>query len=223
MKMKAYFDESGIHRQAPVCVVAGFYGTDLAWKKFEKRWNTILSDHGLQEIGFHSKDFFGRNNKKRIGPYEGWSDAKARNLLDRLVQTILSCRVFPIGYAVMVGDFNALPLVSRQWLTGAEFRKSDGEYISGGCPSKCYYLPFQFAALKSATLSNANATDKIDFFVGLDRTFHEYASELYQFLLADGRLPESLRCLLGEISYPLSKDTPGIQAADLSWIERKNC
>lgn len=215
MKIEAYFDESGIHKQAPVCVVAGFYGTGIAWRKFEKRWNTILLDHGLLETGFHSKEFFGRKDKKRIGQYEGWSDQKARNLLERLVQIILSSRVFPIGYASIVADFNALPLVSRQWLTGAKFRKTNGEYISGGCPSKCYYLPFQFAALKSATLSNANATDKIDFFVGLDRTFHEYASELYQFLLADGRLPEPLRSLLGEISYPLSRDTPGVQAADL--------
>jgi len=53
------------------------------------------------------------------------------------------------------------------------------------------------------------------FFVGIDRKFHEYASDLYNYILIDERLPESLRGQLGTLSNPLSKDTPGIQAADL--------
>src|SRR5262249_39678249 len=50
---------------------------------------------------------------------------------------------------------------------------------------------------------------------GLDRTFSGYANELYKFMLVDSRLPQSALDLLGGISYPLAKDTPGIQAADL--------
>jgi hypothetical protein len=214
--MEGYFDESGIHDGAKVCIVAGYYGGQAAWRKFENEWNAILSEYsGLADYGFHAKEFFGRNGEKRVGKYKGWSDEQARTFLNRLVQAIVRNRIFPIGYGVVVEDFLALPLVSRQWLTGAKFRKSDGKVVTSGCPSKSYYLPFNFCMLKSAKLSNANSVDKIHFFVGLDRSFHEYASDLYKHTLVDDRLEESHRDLLGTIAYPLSKDTPGIQAADL--------
>jgi len=64
-------------------------------------------------------------------------------------------------------------------------------------------------------MSGADSTDKIHFFAGLDRTFYEYANALYRFLLEDSRLPDSVKSLLGQISFPLAKDTPGLQAADL--------
>jgi len=214
--MEAYFDESGIHEAARVCIVAGFYGTQMAWRKFERDWNRILSSYPeLEGRGFHAKEFFGRHEKKRVGRYAEWSDEKAGNFLDCLVQAILRNRIFPIGYGVVVKDFLDLPLFSRQWLTGAKFRKSDGKAITSGCPSKSYYLPFQFCVLKSAQLSVVNPVDKMHFFVGIDRKFHEYASDLYNYILIDERLPESLRGQLGTLSNPLSKDTPGIQAADL--------
>ena len=212
---QAYFDESGIHRGAPVCVVAGFYGAQDSWRPFEKEWTQILDLNGLREHGFRAKDFFDRVSGKRVGVYRDWCDKQATEFIEALVEVIVRNEIFPIGYAVVVEDFLAMPLVSRRWLTGAKFRRPDGKYISGGCPSKSYYLPFQFSVLRAAQLSGASPEEKIHFFAGIDRAVHKYASELYRFLLQDERLDDSLRSLLGTIAYPRSKNTPGIQAADL--------
>ncbi len=215
MMLEAYFDESGIHDRAKVCVVGGYYGTQVAWRTFEKQWNKIIADYPeVENHGFHAKEFFGRANGKRIGRYREWDDQKAGNCLDKLVQAIIRNRIFPISYAIVVKDFLALPLIDRKWFTSAKFRL-DGKCVSSGCPSKSYYVPFQFCVLDSARMSSANVVDKIHFFAGLDRTFNEYASSLYRYLLSDVRLPASVLDLLGGIAYPLTKNTPGIQAADL--------
>jgi hypothetical protein len=116
---------------------------------------------------------------------------------------------------VIVKDFLGLSIHNRQWLTGARFSKIDGSAETEGCPDKAYYVPFHFCILKSATISNANPTDKIHFFVGTDRTLHSYASALFDYLLIDDRLDESLRNRLGTIVNPRAKDTPGLQASDL--------
>jgi hypothetical protein len=80
--MEAYFDESGIHDGAKVCVVAGFYGTQPAWRVFENQWKKILSDYPeLDGEGFHAKRFFARNeNQERVGRYIGWADEKVFRL-----------------------------------------------------------------------------------------------------------------------------------------------
>jgi hypothetical protein len=215
--MEAYFDESGIHERAKVCVVAGFYGEQQSWRDFENRWNAVITDYPeLEGEGFHAKRFYARNHGKRVGKYRNWTDERAESLLERLVVCITSSNViFPIAYAALVDDFLALPLQSRQWLTGAKFNKKNGRVISGGCPNKPYYLPFTFCVLKSAEKSATAPGDKTNVFVGLDRTFHGYASSLYKFLLVDDRLSESVRSKLGTLTNPLAKDTPGIQAADL--------
>lgn len=146
--IEGYFDESGIHDGAKVCIVGGYYGTQAAWRKFEREWFKILAHYPeLQNEGFHARRFFGRDPAgRRIGPFAGWSDEKANKLLERLVQGILRNRVFPIGYGAIVADFLALSLLQRQWLTGAHFRL-DGKYVSGGNPTKPYYVPFQFCIL----------------------------------------------------------------------------
>jgi hypothetical protein len=214
--MEAYFDESGIHSHAKVCIVAGFYSDQGAWREFEDSWNAILADYPeLADEGFHAKRFWGRFERKRVGNYEGWDDERADLFLERLVSCIVGHQIFPIGYGVIVAEFMRRDLHSRQWLTGARFSKTTGKAKTSGCPNKAYYLPFQFCVLKAAQKSNATLEDKIHISVGLDRTFHGYASSLYKFLLVDERLPESLRGRLGTLQNPLAKDTPGLQAADL--------
>ena len=215
--VEAYFDESGIHDGASVCVVGGFYGMQMPWRKFERQWNKIIADYPeLKGIGFHARRFFARTpHGERVSPYKDWSDEKADKFLERLVQAIMRNSIYPIGYGVIVADFMGLSLNERKWLTGAKFTIG-GKCLSSGNPKKPYYIPFQFCVLDSSRMSKANPADKIHFFVGLDRTFHEYASGLYKYIISDQvRLPEKLRNLLGQISYPMAKDTAGLQAADL--------
>lgn len=211
MMIEAYYDESGIHDGAEICVVGGFYGTQAAWRKFELQWNKILQDHELGNIGFHAKDFWGRDKGKRVPPYSQWNDAKADKFLDRLIQAVMRNRIFPVGHGVLVSDWDALELDTRKWFTGAKYRF--GKFLTHGCPKKCYYLPFQFCVLDSAR--NSGTTDKIHFFAGLDRTFSGYAKLIYEQMTVDQRLPPRVCHQLGQISFPLSKHTPGIQAADM--------
>jgi hypothetical protein len=84
----------------------------------------------------------------------------------------------------------------------------------GGCPDKSYYLPFQFSVLKAAK-SLVGTEHKMHVFAGLDRTFSGYAKDLYEFFAVDERLEKPIRDALGTIAFPLAKNTPGIQAADL--------
>jgi hypothetical protein len=71
MMMEAYFDESGIHEQAKVCVVAGFYGEQQSWRDFENRWNTVIADYPeLSGEGFHAKRFRARKEGRRVGRYK---------------------------------------------------------------------------------------------------------------------------------------------------------
>ena len=121
----------------------------------------------------------------------------------------------PVGYGIVVKDFLDRSLDSRKWFTGAKFRTSDGKALTSGCPTKSYYVPFQWCVLNPAKVSRNKAVEKIHFFAGLDRTFYRYASVLYKHLLSDPRLPASFTAILGQISFPLAKDTLGIQAADL--------
>jgi hypothetical protein len=72
-----------------------------------------------------------------------------------------------------------------------------------------------FSVLGACQISNTTPGERLHFFAGLDRTFAGYATELHKFLREDVRIPADLRSKLGGIAYPLAKDTPGVQAADL--------
>jgi hypothetical protein len=212
MMIEAYYDESGIHQHASVCVVGGYYGTQAAWRRFELQWNNILREHGLLEVGFHSKEFWARTPQgKRVTPYSQWSDIDADAFLNRLIQAVMRNRIFPIGHGVLVADWKELSLDTRKWLTGAYY--NSGKFVTNGCPNKCYYLPFQFCVLDS--VRHSGGSDKIHFFAGLDRTFSGYATEIYKKLLSNRQLKPHIPKRLGQLSFPLSKNTPGIQAADM--------
>jgi hypothetical protein len=203
-------DESGIHEGAKICTVAGYYGTQAAWGKVEREWRKVLADHNLEPCGFHAKEFWARTpDGQRVPPYDGWDDAKAEKYIDRLVQVIQRNRIFPFGHGVVVAHWNAFPLEDRKAMTGASFK--NGRFTSSGSPRKSYYLPFLLCVLDS--LRNSGTTEKVHFFAGLDRTFSNYARVLYNDVSANQLLPR--RDLLGTLAFPLSKDTPPLQVADL--------
>jgi hypothetical protein len=206
--IESYLDESGIHSDAKICVVAGYYGSHAAWRQFEREWRAILRKYDLESHGFHSKEFWGRKSGKRVPPYVCWTDEQANAFLDSLIQVIMRDRIFPVGNAIIVGDWKALSLFQRRFLSGAELK--NGKLVSSGSPNKPYYVPFLFCVFNS--VRHSGATDKIHFFAGLDKTFSKYAVGLYQGIRRDKRIPSDL---LGNIDFPLSKDTPPLQAADL--------
>jgi len=213
--IESYMDESGIHDGAKVCFVAGYYGTQAAWQTFEPQWRRVLRDHNIEEVGFHDKRFWTKaKDGERIYQYRGWSDDQAKKFMERLVQTIVRNRIFPFGYGVVVEHWAMLPLNARKFLTGASHRK--GRFTSSGSPDRSYYLPFMLSVAASLAHSGATETaEKVHFFVGLDKTFSDYATDMYNRIRTDPRIARRFRHLLGTLAFPLSKDTPQLQAADL--------
>lgn len=52
--LRAYFDESGIHRDSRSTVIAGFIGDAAAWSPVDARWREVLGLYGLK--AFHMAD-----------------------------------------------------------------------------------------------------------------------------------------------------------------------
>ncbi len=130
--LTAYFDESGIHKDASHCIVAGFVGSDQEWNKFETRWQKASGG-----VVFHGNEFFGRKpGGERKKTYKGWSDQKAKDYLTGLVESITSSRLTPVGAVVEAKAFMAFLKNERRYLTGAVYKHDLGKFITTGVPGK---------------------------------------------------------------------------------------
>src|SRR5437870_2983070 len=54
--LHAYLDDSGSHAQAPILILAGYYGSENQWKKFDLQWRKAIDSEGLRE--FHANRFW---------------------------------------------------------------------------------------------------------------------------------------------------------------------
>ncbi len=97
VELLVYADESGIHSDAPYCVVSGWIASPRQWKLFEESWTRTLQAYSVSE--FHAHDFFGRRAKPS-GHYCDWSGDKAKVFIDELMSAINQHRLYPIGGAV---------------------------------------------------------------------------------------------------------------------------
>lgn len=203
----AYLDESGIHEQAKVCVIAGYFGGVSQMKKLERAWRKVLADFDFPMKDFHAKDLV--------------SARKHRPMLDALAVVISKQRkIFPASHGIVVDDFRQFSTDERRFLTGAALCPQSGELISSGCPSKPYFVPFQ-EIIKIAT-DYAPVGGKARFRFGTDRPFAEYAKALFRKIRAlppsnEGRPWSSWKTKdrLGDPTFPLASETPQLQAADL--------
>ena len=107
--LEVYFDESGIEKSAPLCIVAGYCAGQLDWRKCETRWRRALDKEGIET--FHSKEFWGRYKGNRVKPYEGWTDERANKFLERLVCAIEQYGLMPIAHGIVVADWNRFDLL----------------------------------------------------------------------------------------------------------------
>ena len=136
----AYLDESGIHDGAPICVIAGYFGGRGQWRKFEKDWRKALDKADVPLEKFHAKNLI-----KRAGFFLGWRDGQYFSLLSDLAGAICRYKIYPLFHCIIVEDCFAFSESSRRWLTGATVRAEDGKVMTSGCPSKPYFMPFQYA------------------------------------------------------------------------------
>src|SRR5207245_2725076 len=68
--LHAYLDDSGTHDSSPICVVAGYFGTEEQWKAFDRKWRKTLDDNGQKE--FHANRFWSHVRGSGVSEYRGW-------------------------------------------------------------------------------------------------------------------------------------------------------
>jgi hypothetical protein len=204
--LEAYMDESGIHDEAPICIVAGYFAEHREWAKFEKKWKSVLSDHLVPLEQFHAKDFI-----KRTGFFRKsrWRDLAYLTFGNEVVKAIHRYKIYSVSCGIVVEDFNSFSLKERRAMTGGLDAK--GQVTKTGCPGKPYFVPFQLCIERVCHYTPKEA--KAHFFFGVDRSFAKYATEL--FAIVKSRSYDPLSNCLGMIGYPDAKDTAALQASDL--------
>jgi hypothetical protein len=205
--LRAYLDDSGTHADSKTCVLAGYFGGRRQWAKFEEEWKRVLDEYGLEE--FHAHRFWSAASGKSVSAYGGWDRQKAATFLRRLLTIITSVRIYPFGSAVVMKDWDALPVDEKRVLTGAAYH--DGEPVLSGARKKPFFLPFVHAIQKAA--SYCHEQTRIDFYFDRNDACSAYAADYFLFLASLRDHPATPK--LGEIAFVDSRSDPPIQAADL--------
>ena len=45
--LHAYLDDSGTHEDSPIVVIAGYFGSERHWLRFDREWRKILEEEQL--------------------------------------------------------------------------------------------------------------------------------------------------------------------------------
>jgi hypothetical protein len=209
--VEAYMDESGIHDGAHVCCIAGYWGSEKKWKRFEKRWPEILqaaNEPTLKE--FHSTDFW-RSDGSRKGIFAAWNDTKADRFIDDLVDCIVETKIFPTHSTLVVEEWNKLNRDERIFLTGGHYHRTEKRWLTFGAPNRTYFLPFPFAIVTPALACSPGL--HVHYVFDLHKQFKTYAGDLYDLLKQRTDFAWAHR--LGSLAMESSESAPGLQAADL--------
>jgi hypothetical protein len=209
--VEAYMDESGIHDGAHVCVIAGYWGSEKKWIRFEKRWHEILKNTDEPTLKeFHSTELW--NSKgERHGVFAKWSDAKANRFINDLVACIVETKIFPTSAMLVIEEWKKLNKDERRFLTGGYYNPVARRWITPGAPNKTYFWPFQFAIATPAIHCRPGLHVHCTF--DLNKQFKNHAVDLYALLKNDPKF--RVRHQLGALDLATSEEAAGLQAADL--------
>lgn len=175
MALRAYIDDSGTHASSPVCVAAGYFGGSHYCKQFDLDWDCAIKRRGLSE--FHANRFWSRNPEGiAVSEYKDWGEEDCKFFLAELLEIIRRYRIWPVGSAVVLSDWNSLELEERRHLTGGVYQ--GGRFKNGGAPSKQYFVPFLFAVHSVA--AHCDEGHVVDFVVDQSRTLNGYAFEYFE-------------------------------------------
>jgi Protein of unknown function (DUF3800) len=216
--VESYMDDSGSHDDAPVAIIAGYFGGYRRWIPFQDQWKATLSDHGIEE--FHAHLFWRRNDKgERVGEYKGWSDEKADAFIDRLLTTIeQNKRLFPFAVGVQNSEWNKQPLVNRSIFTGASRKHKAGK------PSKSMFLAFQRCIIRVADYCKPGVT--AHYFYDDDKGKNSAWANICYSNLKDHfeKRDHDVYRSMGELTMADGKKAVALQAADLlAYQTRKFC
>ena len=218
--LKAYFDESGIHKGSPVCVVSGFVAPSKRVLYLSHDWQVnVLFKHGIDY--FHAKDFAQRN-----GQFKGWDAEKIREFSIDAVSAIFGALGYEermIAVAISCKDFFALSTDERRWLTGGLFVHSEKsnkrKWKKQGAPTKPYFLLLQHAVFDAV-----KQTEDKDFsgrFKGTGDLVHfffdqqsEYESTALSICNSMRQSSLSVSSRIGDVAYTSKHRAVSLQVAD---------
>jgi hypothetical protein len=98
---KAYLDESGIHGDSKVCVMAAYLAPEKEWARFIPKWQGVLDRHGINV--FHAKEC--KNNRGEFAKFRGKRDEKNAFVSELLSTVGTRKRIVPLFAGVMLDDF----------------------------------------------------------------------------------------------------------------------
>lgn len=200
----AYLDESGVHDDAPFCVVAGYFANQSQWRRLGRHWKRTLRKFDVPLKEFHAKDAV-----NKAGFFLGWNWREHSRFFDDLVSGVNRSRIHPVAAGIVVNDFYSFSEGQRRFFTGAHLNR--GQLKGTGCPNKPYYVPFQHVIRH---VCNNVPAGKVHFFFGLNRPFSKYAASLFKLIKLRTKDSHHARCL-GDSAFPLAAETAQLQAADL--------
>ncbi len=212
--LHAYLDDSGTHDNSPLCVIAGYFGSEHHWNNFDKKWRKVLDSQRIEE--FHANRFWSHIGGANISEYRGWDRERCKVFLGELLNVIReSYRIFPVCCTVVMDEWRALLKDERAYLTGASFDAA-GKVIKPGAPNKPYFLPF--LTVISTVMGYCNPGHRAHFSFDQNKNFHGYALDYFREIRSWGSDGNSILehyGRMGEIFFLDSKNATPIQAADL--------
>lgn len=111
----AYFDETGIHQDAPVTAICGYVGSETAWEQVEKEWRPALAEFA----DFGVKSFHMVECINQSGQFGRLDKPKINRLITVLADILGKADIQPIASAVVVDDWQHV--TDQQFL--AQFHK----------------------------------------------------------------------------------------------------
>jgi uncharacterized protein DUF3800 len=217
-------DESGIHDDAPLSILAGYIASVNQWIRFDERWQAVLQRNDV--FDFHSKEFFAVNDQGvRVGRYKRWSnpderqsygdwhDDKAVLFIGDLLAVIQATDMTPLGAYVETKDFWSFTYGERKYLTGGKLG-ANLKWVSSGAPSKPYFLLFDHCIAESGQLTNAGM--KTIFVFDQQKNFEGRALQQFgESLAVFAREGNQIGRRLAGVLFQERDKVLGLQAADL--------
>jgi hypothetical protein len=204
--LESYLDESGIHDESPMCLMAGYVATNRQWTKVIREWEHV--QRSFNAPVFHAYRFFPTAAFKQ--DYPGWDEEKRRSYVMALVGVLRAHKLVRINHGVDVAAFRALTEDERRHVTGGILSKNYSRWTRQGAPTKPYFLCFMLCVNQAL---NSTSDLKVNLFCDEqpDESSKNNATELVE-LIKEYRADQER---LGSIIFGSRGDHPPLQAADL--------
>ncbi|HEV2098915.1 MAG TPA: hypothetical protein VGR45_08300 [Stellaceae bacterium] len=116
--LRAYFDDSGTHRDSEIVTVGGLIGTVAQWEEFERRWGALLACPlpGKPRL----KMFHLSPCNAKDGEFTGYSDAECDAVTHDFRQILIETKLISTASAIDKKAWDELVIgAHREWLGDA--------------------------------------------------------------------------------------------------------